>query len=755
MFLPRLSNKKWSLVFAVVSLVAAIIALTGMKSYQPTNAYILQGASKPSMISLVNNIGGKVVHDFAVIPAISALLTDDQVSTIKKTNPLIRLFSDAKVQLKAKSDTWHNAKPIKFKVENNKAIWVAKNRTDEDAEVESISIDWPAENGDLKKLKVNGDVVAKKVTGQHLTYYFDEAVEVESGDKLKMVMKFDELNNVNDQDFSISFNLVDGTTIAMQSVNQSIERGEDRDTYFPTQVNADKLHQVGITGKGVGVAIIDSGLGDFDQIEYNTYGEERNIHRVSVTDVEVDDFGHGSHVTSLIANSSATYDESGQMTLAYNGIAPDVDLISVKAFDETGIASYADILLAIDYVLVNKDELNIKVLNLSFGSEVETLYNVDPINVALMKAWQEGITVVASAGNTGPDALTVGVPGNNPFIITVGATSDNYTPFNMNDDFIATFSSSGPTYEGFIKPEILAPGAHMQGLVSEDSYLMQNYGMYDDNEGYFLMSGTSQATAITTGVVALMLQEQPDLTPDDIKCRLMTTGRLLKSSEEELAYSIFRQGAGLIDAYGAVFNDAANCSNFGLDVDVQLENLDAYYLGPVRWNNQTQEFYLEFNEDYTWDGNTDQNLIDELISAEGLILDPETGYPKEKKKKESTGLILDPETGYPKEKPKKTNGLILDPETGYPKEKPKKTNGLILDPETGYPKEKKKKTNGLILDPETGYPRNKVKTQGLILDPETGYPKERKKVKTNGLILDPETGYPKEKKVKTNWVEQI
>lgn len=714
MFLPRLSNKKWSLVFAVVSLVAAVIALTGMKSYQPTNAYILQGASKPSMITLVNNIGGKVVHNFAVIPAISALLTDDQVSKIKKTNPLIRLFSDAKVTLKAKSNTWHNTKPMKFKTENNKAIWVAKNRTSEDAAIESVSIDWPAENGRLKKLKVNGDVVANKVTGQHLTYYFDDELNIDSGDKLKFVMKFDELNNVNDQDFNISFNLVDGSTIAMQSVNKSIERGEDRDTYFPAQVNADKLHQVGITGKGVGVAVIDSGLSEFDQIEYNTYGEQRNIHRVSVTDVDVDDFGHGSHVTSLIANSSATYDESGQMTLGYNGIAPDVDLISIKAFDETGIASYEDILLAIDYVLVHKDELNIKVLNLSFGSEAETMYHIDPINVALMKAWQEGITVVASAGNTGPDALTVGVPGNNPFIITVGATSDNYTPYNMNDDFLATFSSSGPTYAGFIKPEILAPGAHMQGLVSEDSYLMQNYGMYNDNNDYFLMSGTSQATAVTTGIVALMLQEQPNLTPDDIKCRLISTGRMIQDSEGNLVYSIFRQGSGLVDALEAVNSEESGCGNLGIDVDVQLSSLDHYYAGPVRLDADTQEFYLLTDENYTWDGSTDYDLIQELIAINGLILENNKKYSKP----DSNGLILENNKKYGK-----TNGLILENNKKYGK-----TNGLILENNKKYGK-----SNGLILENNKKY----GKTNGLILE-------------NNKMYSPPE----KKKETKTNWVEQ-
>ena len=701
MFLPRLSNKKWSLVFAVVSLVASVIALTGMKSYQPTNAYILQGASKGSMITLVNKIGGKVVHDFAVIPAISALLTDEQVSAIKKTNPLIRMFSDAKVQINSNSNEWQNSHPIRFKTDKKKAVWVAKNRTKETGFVDSVAIDWPVENGELKKLKVNGQLVAKKVTGQHITYYFDEPVEVKPGKKLKLTMKFDELQNVNDQDYRISFNLMSGETVAMNSVKEEVTRGENRDTYFPAQVNADQLHQVGITGRGVGVAVIDSGLDSFEQLEYNTYGEQRNIHRVSVIDVLEDEYGHGSHVTSLIANSSSTTTDEGYATLSYNGIAPDVDLISIKAFDGEGSSTYADILTAIDYVLQNKDELNIKVLNLSFGSEVQSLYNFDPINRALIKVWQEGITVVASAGNTGPDALTVGVPGNNPFIITVGATTDNYTPYNIGDDMLASFSSSGPTHAGFIKPEIVAPGAHMQGLVGQDSFLMQNYGMYGDEYSYFSMSGTSQATAVTTGIVALMLQEQPDLSPDDVKCRLMATARMAQTDDEELLYSIFRQGAGLVDAFAAVTSQYKGCANRNIDVEEQLANLDGFYIGPARYNKETQEYYLVHNEDYVWDGSTDQDMIDDFVASKGLIFN-DREIPSRPKSK---GLIFN-DREIPSRP--KSKGLIFN-DREIPSRP--KTKGLIFN-DREIPS--RPKTKGLIFN-DREIP-SRPKTSGLIFN---------------------------------------
>ena len=157
------------------------------------------------------------------------------------------------------------------------------------------------------------------------------------------------------------------------------------------------------------------------------------------------------------------------------GIAPLADVLSVRAFDDLGRGTYADVIRAIDWVVANKASHNIRILNLSFGTEPRSYYWDDPMNQAVMAAWQAGIVVVASAGNTGPDAMTIGAPGNVPYVITVGAMTDNYTPENFYDDFLASFSSAGPTVEGFVKPDMVAPGGHARGLMKSNTYLATTY----------------------------------------------------------------------------------------------------------------------------------------------------------------------------------------------------------------------------------------------------------------------------------------
>ena len=119
-----------------------------------------------------------------------------------------------------------------------------------------------------------------------------------------------------------------------------------------------------------------------------------------------------------------------------------------------------------------------------------------------MAAWQAGIVVVTSAGNTGPDPMTVGVPGNVPYVITVGAMTDNFTAEDPSDDFLASFSSTGPTTERFVKPEFLAPGGHAPGIMDKGKRIPKRHPHFHDGEEYFVMSGTSQATAAVSGAVA-------------------------------------------------------------------------------------------------------------------------------------------------------------------------------------------------------------------------------------------------------------
>jgi serine protease AprX len=250
-----------------------------------------------------------------------------------------------------------------------------------------------------------------------------------------------------------------------------------QETHYPTRVFADSLHVSGIDGSGVGIAVLDTGLWNHNGIKYDSAGNARMtaVYNAITNEVAVnpmngnDPGGHGSHVASIAVSSLVT--DAGN----YNGIAPGAHLVSVQAFDELGQGSYADVIRAIDWVVANKATHNIRVLNLSFSAEPRSHYWDDPINQAVMVAWQQDIVVVAAAGNRGPAAMTIGVPGNVPYVVTVGAMTDNYTEDDQGDDFVASFSSAGPTHEGFVKPDVVVPGGHMLGLMPSQSHLATTY----------------------------------------------------------------------------------------------------------------------------------------------------------------------------------------------------------------------------------------------------------------------------------------
>ena len=235
------------------------------------------------------------------------------------------------------------------------------------------------------------------------------------------------------------------------------------------------------------------------------------------TAVNTEENGHGTHVTSLIANAARSDDQQ------YLGVAPNVRLVSVKAFGSGGQGTYLDVIRGIDWVVQHKDSHDIRVLNCSFSAAPRSHYWEDPLNQAIMAAWQAGIVVVASAGNTGPDPMTIGVPANCPYVIAVGGVSDNFTPDDGSDDFLSSFSSTGPTHEGFIKPDVVAPSGHVWGLMPTFARIAQDHPEFQRDGDFFTMSGTSQSAAIVSGVVALMLEAAPALTPDDVKCRLLAT----------------------------------------------------------------------------------------------------------------------------------------------------------------------------------------------------------------------------------------
>ncbi|WP_371376543.1 S8 family peptidase [Thalassotalea aquiviva] len=598
------TNKRTIRTISIVTLVVLSVFMFMWKAqaqkHAETKTLIVQGASPKAMIETIEGVGGEVLHTFKVINAVSAVLTKEQQQKLKESAPLLSFFSDSKVELNDFAAV-KKAKPLKFKLSSSEVSWKAS--LNEKVVVDAIALSWPKANGNLSELTVNDvDITLVPTMGgfsQTLAEY-----TLAPSNLLKVELAFDDISSVDESDYAISVTLSDGQTIALEAEQTLVKRGKNRDTYVASQTRANEAHFQGVTGKGVTVAVIDSGLSSFKQISKNSENKARSIftyNAIDGSDDVTDEFGHGTHVTSLIVNSSQKYLDSKSKTNSYNGVAPDVNLLAVKAFDDKGLATYVDVLKAIDYVVANKDGLNIKVLNLSFSAPPSSFYWQDPINQALMVAWQNGITVVASAGNRGSDDMTIGVPGNNPYVVTVGAVSDNYTPYDYSDDFLTTFSSAGPTIEGFIKPEIIAPGGHVQGLLSDDSYIAQNFALYDTGKDYYEISGTSQSTALTSGIAALLLSANPELTPDLVKCHLLDSAKLMVTEEKGLAFSLFQQGRGVVDTMLALKADNEHCIDNSQALALEIAN-EEHYLGPVEYNAETGEHYLPGLEDHAWDG---------------------------------------------------------------------------------------------------------------------------------------------------------
>ena len=148
----------------------------------------------------------------------------------------------------------------------------------------------------------------------------------------------------------------------------------------------------------------------------------------------------------------------------YQGVAPNANVVAVRAFEPDGSGTYLNVIKALDWIVSHKKTYNIRILNLSFGAPARSHYWDDPVNQAVMAAWEKGIIVVVAAGNRGPGPMTVGVPGNVPYVITVGAMTDSYTPYDTSDDRLTSFSAAGPTFEGFVKPDLVAPGPAIAAL---------------------------------------------------------------------------------------------------------------------------------------------------------------------------------------------------------------------------------------------------------------------------------------------------
>ena len=310
--------------------------------------------------------------------------------------------------------------------------------------------------------------------------------------------------------------------------------------------------ELGVDGAGVGVAIIDSGVANW----HDDLGTDRVVHFadfVAHLPQPHDDYGHGTHVAGIIAGSG--YDSGG----ARRGVAPAASLIVLKVLDGAGDGYISNVIAAIDYVIEHRSRFNIRVLNLSVAAGVDESYAKDPFTLAAKRAVDAGIVVVTSAGNLGRTETGqiqrggITAPGNAPWVLTVGASNHQRTA-SRADDTLASFSSRGPTnIDRAMKPDVIAPGVGIESLGAGGSTIYnlnpaaRLSGTVDTATlPYLSMTGTSMASPVVAGTVALMFQANPTLTPNLVKAIIQYT------AERRPRLELTAQGAGFLNTRGAV-----------------------------------------------------------------------------------------------------------------------------------------------------------------------------------------------------------
>lgn len=296
-----------------------------------------------------------------------------------------------------------------------------------------------------------------------------------------------------------------------------------------------------LTGKGVTVAIVDTGIYEHPDLEGRIKGFADFVNQKTEP---YDDNGHGTHCAGDVASSGAS--SSGQ----YRGPAPEANLIGVKVLNKQGSGTLAAIIEGVEWCIqYNEDNPDepIRIISMSLGGEALRYDNEldDPLVKAVEEAWNAGIVVCVAAGNSGPDPQTISSPGVSEKVITVGALDDNDT-VSREDDIVASFSSRGPTVYGKEKPDILAPGVNIVSLRSPRSYIDKLQKSSRVGTQYFTMSGTSMATPICAGIAALILEHNPELTPNEVK-ELLKNGADKWSDNDPNIY-----GVGAVNAENSV-----------------------------------------------------------------------------------------------------------------------------------------------------------------------------------------------------------
>ena len=289
-------------------------------------------------------------------------------------------------------------------------------------------------------------------------------------------------------------------------------------------IHLDYARQHGLTGQGIGVAILDTGI-DFHPDFYSKEGGYRLAGFLDLVNHKThyyDDNGHGTHTTGILTGNGSV--SNG----LYCGVAPECHFYSIKVLGKNGEGHIEHVLEAIHWLLQHYKEYNIRIVNISIGTNDRHAYPEDSAFVRKVnQLWDAGIIVVAAAGNQGPDPQTISAPGNSRKIITVGS----YDFAERTDVIPSSHSGAGPTFSCIKKPDVVAPGSHIISCCPPDK---TNGSLYSKK------SGTSMSTPIVSGAIALLLSKYPSMSPRETKIRL-------KNSSTDLSLPHTRQGWGYLN----------------------------------------------------------------------------------------------------------------------------------------------------------------------------------------------------------------
>ncbi|MDQ1402170.1 MAG: serine protease AprX [Actinomycetota bacterium] len=355
-------------------------------------------------------------------------------------------------------------------------------------------------------------------------------------------------------------------------------------------------------GAGVGVAIIDTGVSAHNDVaNHIAYGPD-----LSGEGTYIDTYGHGTVMAGLIGGDGT--DSANRTGGAYVGMAPKATLVSVKVAGRNGVVDVSTVLQAMHWIASYKDQFNIRVVNLSWGTASTQSASLDPLNYAVERLWGMGIVVVVAAGNGGPTASTITKPADDPLVITAGAYDDKQN-LDPSDDSIPSWSARGPTKaDNLAKPDLVAPGRTLVATRSFGSAVESENPKALISPSYIKGSGTSEASAVTSGAAALLLAARPTLTPDQTKAvlkgsasplatfpataqgsgRLQVAAALTRASGPATWQSPVASGLGTIESSRGGLNVQTDCGSDGTvdvirgEIDVRCEAWD-----PMAWTGSS------------------------------------------------------------------------------------------------------------------------------------------------------------------------